>query len=192
MEKLESREIVQSPISHGFKCSSILNRDDNEWLKAQEATTQQDEFRCVNRQQRPFQDTGEFMCGFLVGSINAVEGFIEFMATPNSVSDAIIATGPQLDTAVNYYADHVLKGTINDIAHDANNAKQAGHKALATYSKMPAEKRGEAVGTMSVHLAVSEAIADIARMPFKTGLPQGELEIRTPSFRRTRSGAGGY
>lgn len=113
-------------------------------------------------QQRPIQSTNdliEFGKGLIVGSINTTEAFIEFLATPDSVNHTLIGIGPMLDTSVNYYADKLFHGKLNDIGKDLGDCTQMAGKWLAEYGTKSPVERGKICGEIATQVLSAEVAA---------------------------------
>lgn len=110
-------------------------------------------------------DLAEFGKGVIVGAINGTEGFIEFMAKPNSVNNALGAMGDALGTAGKYYADKALTGKLTDIGTDAGEATKASGAWLEDYSRKRPIERGTICGQLATDWLLAEAtFAGAAKM----------------------------
>jgi hypothetical protein len=121
--------------------------------------------RVVNQQEYPFQQSSQLAGGIARGVVHASEGFIEFLAQPEAVSNALIGIGPQLDNAVNYYANTASEQVTNHVGE----ALKAVHHAAAQYSHLPAEKRGEIIGQLGAQVMAGEVCGEISMQPIRSG-----------------------
>jgi hypothetical protein len=102
-------------------------------------------------------DLTQLLGGIPAGFVNRSEGFVEFLATPGSVSNALVAIGPLLDNAVNYYGNHFLNSTTHQIAKDAATACKSISQEIGRSCQLPADKRGELIGGIWVDVLLAEA-----------------------------------
>lgn len=161
-----------------------------ERFHAHSTITPDDNLQLINQQQYPLQDAERLMRGLPKGVINRAEQFIEFMATPDSIGDALVGIGPVLDNATNYYGNHLLNGTVGDIGNDVATAIETAKMGLNIYSHLPAELRGQLLGSLGLDLTLAEVGISIAKAPFKSRIPPEVME-RIPTARRSSAGAGG-
>lgn len=138
----------------------------------------------------PERQATQFAHGIARGIVNEAAGFIDFLAKPNSVNDALISIGPQLDNAFNYYGNHFLKGTIDEISKDASTAARNIGDACNSLLKASPEKKGEAVGAVVFNLALTEVGVSVARTALFAEVPAA-LESRAVSISRGAVGKGG-
>lgn len=135
------------------------------------------------------QNLVEFGKGVVVGSINATEGFIEFLATPDSVNNALIGFGQALDTAANYYAFR----PTDKIAQDAQEMATTCAKSLHEYGELSAFKRGQICGTVATNVFAAELLGSVSRLGESSFGVADSIEtdpLRSMRL-RYRSGAGG-
>lgn len=173
MERAEQKSIQTTvrPCEHDLP---PIAPEENAWLMS---SRRPEQTTCVHRQQYSLQEYGDLARGIIKGVIDAEAQFIEFLAQPNAVSDALVGIGPALDNAVNYYGNHLLKGTTTQIACDANEAKAAIKAGLSTYSSMLPERRGELIGWFGFQTMLAEIGGNIATKPLRAGAEA----FRTPS-----------
>jgi hypothetical protein len=130
--------------------------------------------------------------GIPTGFVNRSEGFVEFLATPSSVSNALVGIGPMLDNAVNYYGNHLLNGTTHQIANDAATACKSISGEIGRTCQLPADKRGELIGGIWVDVLLAEAGGLIVKDAVRANaLTEQVTERSIPSYRRKFAGAGG-
>lgn len=121
-------------------------------------------------------DLGCFSQGLIVGATAAAGGFIEFLATPDSVNRALIATGPALDTAVDYYTKKANHLDVRGLAHDIHSATEMAGGKLTEYGQQRAHKRGEICGSVAF---------DMLAMELGTAGAQGMLKLSQGTFEST-------
>ncbi len=111
--------------------------------------------------------------GTVVGAIEGADSFIEFMAKPYAVNEALIGIGPMLDNAVDYYGDKLSHRKTREIARDVSAVANYTGEWLAQYSKKPPEVRGKICGRFAADVLLIEAGTSIAR---------GALAATEPAF----------
>jgi filamentous hemagglutinin len=132
------------------------------------------------------RDASELASGIARGVVNEAAGFIEFLAKPNSVNDALIGLGQQVDTAGNYYGSH--NGI--EVAKDATDAAHAIGKFISDFVNSPVDKKGEAFGGIAFNLGLAEVGVSVARGPMLVEMP-AVVESRAVSISRSAVGKGG-
>jgi hypothetical protein len=156
---------------HNAPVGLLISPDDNHRLVSERnaGCPIHDGLRYTNQQRVPFQDSGELLKGTLVGSINTTEGFIEFLAKPGAISDALISIGPAMDKAIDYCADHLNSRKFTEVGIDVQRQVDELHAMFSQYSRMDAEKRGEILGSFGVNAVIAEATI----MPMSRAVERG-------------------
>jgi hypothetical protein len=124
------------------------------------------------------RELSDFGAGLSTGIVDAAHGFIEFMATPDSVSKAIASVGPALGIAFRYYGDKVSANRLSDVIKDGGEMLNFLGDEIQTYGMQSPYERGQTAGRLAGYILVLEAGA---------GLTRGMLAGEAAGFERTQS-----